>query len=587
MRTKIYIQLLMLWVGFSSHLSSQCTHPDYDALIEIYQALGGNQWSNNNGWRDGLTGSNCDPCKGWTGVGCSNGRVSSLVLLEDSNAQGILPSSIDNLDQLSILVIRSSKVTGQIPKEIGNLTKLNLLNLADCNLTGVIPKEVGKLSKVTTLNLSNTQISGPIPIEVGNMTNLVVLLLNDTNLSGSFPKELSSIFRLRKIDISQSQLGGSLPEEIGNINFLAELSLHHTNIKSTIPTSINRLVNLKTLRLDHCKLSGIPPVEVFGLRNLSELHLNNNEFSGLLPLDISFGDNLSYLDLSYNKIIGNLPSNVFTKKNISYLNLSNNKFSGIIQIKDKEAISLQSLDLHNNLLTGLVPDVLPDLPSILNISLKNNRLEHCIPLAYAKTCNPITRVNILTGDTELVKINADLSSNTRLPLSGDLNLLCASSEDAFNNQVNLTCDDGFVATKDEKMNIECRCVGKLDTCFYVVRDTIMQLVIDSIITTRTFTGSVSDTLFIDLNVNGSNQLAFKCYTEQWGAFLIIEMVNPIEFVGYTYEILNEANQYLIYDQLEGGRLRQNLDFLEGKGNYTINFRDKNNYIKSSKKLILI
>jgi len=582
---KLVLSFVVLLYSSLFSLRAQCAHPDYDALITIYNALGGSQWNNTKGWKDGINGTNCDPCNGWAGIGCSNGRVSSFVLLGDSKAQGTIPEAIGDLDQLTILVLRSATIVGEIPKTIGNLTKLNLLNFADCNITGSIPNEIDNLKRVTTLNLSNTKISGPIPNQIGGMTNLIVLLLNNTNLSGSIPSELSKIFRLRKIDISYAQLSGTIPEEIGDINFLAEFIIHHNALSGVVPTSIVRLVNLKIMALNHNKISNPLPKEIFGLRNLTQLYLNDNDIKGQLPLDISFSDSLKVLDISNNQIVGTLPSNLFSKSNIQSINLSNNQLSGSIKIKDNNAINLKTLDLQNNKLSGPIPSNLPDLASITTINVNNNRLIGCVPTSYTKTCQPIDRINIKSGQNELIKINADLSQNPKLPFAGNLVPMCSGK--LFDNQLNLTCDDGFVVTKDDQMNNDCRCIGKLDTCFFIIRDTFNQLVIDSMITTQTFTGAVTDTLFVDLTINGKNKLSFRCFTEQWGAFLVIETINPTDVIGYTYEILTDDGRILIYDQLQGVPIRQNLDFLEGKGAYTINFRDSNENIATSKKLILL
>ena len=73
--------------------------PDYQPLVDLYNATNGPGWTNNTGWLSG-----CDPCTGnggnpWFGVTCSNGRVIRIGL-PTNNLSGTLPPSLSALTNL-------------------------------------------------------------------------------------------------------------------------------------------------------------------------------------------------------------------------------------------------------------------------------------------------------------------------------------------------------------------------------------------------------------------------------------------------------------------------------------------------------
>ncbi len=103
--------------------TADCTHPDYAALADLYNATNGPNWTNKTGW---LT--DCNLC-GWYGIGCTNGRVTTLNLV-NNGLQGSIPMSLSGLTNLSALSLALNQLSGTIPANLGNLTNLNLLELS-------------------------------------------------------------------------------------------------------------------------------------------------------------------------------------------------------------------------------------------------------------------------------------------------------------------------------------------------------------------------------------------------------------------------------------------------------------------------
>ncbi|KAJ4718892.1 Leucine-rich repeat receptor-like kinase [Melia azedarach] len=63
---------------------------------------------------------------------------------------------------------------------IGNLTNLHLVLLQNNNISGHIPSEIGKLPRLDTLDLSNNKFVGSIPISVSNLRILKYLIVGNS-----------------------------------------------------------------------------------------------------------------------------------------------------------------------------------------------------------------------------------------------------------------------------------------------------------------------------------------------------------------------------------------------------------------------
>ncbi len=150
---------------------------DRAALESLFEATGGANWVNNDGW---LTDR---PLGDWYGVTVDpNGRVVRLELSGawDSQGQrwvrhgltGKIPPTLGNLSELQVLDLNLNELSGPIPAELGDLTRLEKLELPNNNLAGTIPPELGELSDLLWLSLGNNDLSGPIPVELANLTRV-------------------------------------------------------------------------------------------------------------------------------------------------------------------------------------------------------------------------------------------------------------------------------------------------------------------------------------------------------------------------------------------------------------------------------
>ena len=147
--------------AFNLTVTSQS--PDYQPLVDLFNATNGPNWTSKNNW---LTG--CSPC-GWYGVSCDgNGRVKK-VDLRFNNLQGTIPASLSALVVLQELSLQNNLLSGSVPSALANLSDLKILNLGQ------------------------NQFSGPVPGSLSALTGLQVGYFNNNQLSGCFPASLSAV----------------------------------------------------------------------------------------------------------------------------------------------------------------------------------------------------------------------------------------------------------------------------------------------------------------------------------------------------------------------------------------------------------
>ena len=167
---------------------------DRAALIALYNATDGANWTDNTNWLSDKTLGE------WHGV--------------STNAQG----------RVVTLRLQKNQLSGPIPPELGKLSKLQRLNLYNNKLSGPIPPEIGNLSNLRELELSINQLSGPIPPEIGNLSNLEWLFLYNNKLSGPIPLSFGKLSTLKQLGTGGNP-GLCYPPDFVNWGFALRLCL--------------------------------------------------------------------------------------------------------------------------------------------------------------------------------------------------------------------------------------------------------------------------------------------------------------------------------------------------------------------------
>ena len=380
------------------------TRVDYYALVELYNATDGPNWTNATNW------ASAAPLNEWHGVNTdSGGRVTRLTL-QDNNLQGPLPTILGRLTNLSSLNLDRNQLTGEIPSELGQLTKLQELAFAVNQMTGEIPSDLGQLAKLSTLNFLQNQLTGEIPLELGQLTNLESLHLSINQLTGEIPSELGQLTSLKELFLDSNQLTGEIPSELGQLTNLESLHLGPNLLTGEIPPELGQLTNLQGLGLSWSQLTGEIPPELGQLANLSNLYLSTNQLTGEIPPELGQLGNLLGLDLSANQLTGEIPPELGRLQNLETLQLQSNKLKGEIPSELGQLTNLSGelwnvlvpgLNLSANQLTGEIPPELGQLRNLLGLDLSTNQLTGEIPPELGQLTN-LAELNLssnqLTGN---------------------------------------------------------------------------------------------------------------------------------------------------------------------------------------------
>ena len=163
------------------------TAADRAALVALYNATGGSNWTNNTNWLSNGTVNE------WHGVTTDDdGRVTELNLREN-NLSGGISSGLDQLASLERLDLQGNDLTGSIPSELGNLANLERLDLGQNSLTGVLPVQLRALVDLAKLDLDDNLLTGTIPSELGMLTNLENIELSENAFTGCIPAALRTV----------------------------------------------------------------------------------------------------------------------------------------------------------------------------------------------------------------------------------------------------------------------------------------------------------------------------------------------------------------------------------------------------------
>ena len=421
------------------------TRADYYALVELYNATDGPNWTNATNWAsDALLNE-------WHGVDTDpGGRVTGLTL-QDNNLRGPLPTVLGRLANLSSLNLDRNQLTGEIPSELGQLTSLQELALAVNQLTGEVPSELGQLTNLSDLNLLENQLTGEIPSELGQLTNLTFLVLSLNQLTGEIPPELGQLTSLKELFLDSNLLTGEIPSELGQLTNLESLHLGPNLLTGEIPPELGQLTNLQELGLGWSQLTGEIPPELGQLTNLSNLYLSTNQLTGEIPPELGQLTNLSGLNLSTNQLTGEIPPELGRLQNLETLQLQSNQLTGEIPSELGQLTNLSGelwnvlvpgLNLSANQLTGEIPPELGQLRNLLGLNLSANHLTGEIPAELGQ----------LTNLSDLNLSSNQLKGNVP-PELGDLGNL-RSLNLAYNGALSGTLPHGLTRLTLENLSLQ-------------------------------------------------------------------------------------------------------------------------------------
>ena len=137
------------------HFGPRCTG-DYLAVVDLYDATGGNSWTDNTKW------VGRDPMAEWHGITVQNGKVTEI-RLPGNNLTGKLPEELD-FPNLRVLDLQGNALTGPLPSAGSALKSLESLNLNGNEFTGTVPAALAPSgSRLKALGLAGNELSGQLP----------------------------------------------------------------------------------------------------------------------------------------------------------------------------------------------------------------------------------------------------------------------------------------------------------------------------------------------------------------------------------------------------------------------------------------
>eukprot|EP00002_Diphylleia_rotans_P002036 TRINITY_DN11240_c0_g1_i1.p1 TRINITY_DN11240_c0_g1~~TRINITY_DN11240_c0_g1_i1.p1 ORF type:complete len:1147 (+),score=192.58 TRINITY_DN11240_c0_g1_i1:94-3534(+) len=383
----------------------------YDALMVIYENLGGDQWVYQNNWGQ----RDVSFCY-WHGVFCEpydpEFEEVTRLFIKNNNLRGKFDSikhALEGLPFLQSIDLSSNYLEGTIPELI--MPTLMGLELSRNYLQGSLPT-FASCPSLRSLLLVRNQISGSLPVfenaylERINLENNILSGLLTTQNSPSFVEirlgynllqgQLDpdmSLPKLRSYDLGSNTLFGTVPD-FKFLPSLEALSVSTNFMTGTIP-NFSRMPNFMMLTamvnelegsipsFDYCpillevmvainRLSGNLPT-FNGNPFLLKLGVARNGLSGLFPSEMSLST-LSMLSIFGNQLQGSLPDlNKFPLLEL-YL-VYENLFSGTIPFSYYTALDIY--DVSNNQLTGDIPTLAWSMTNEINLA--NNHLQGTLP----------------------------------------------------------------------------------------------------------------------------------------------------------------------------------------------------------------
>ncbi|WP_420635435.1 leucine-rich repeat domain-containing protein [Candidatus Palauibacter sp.] len=425
------------WAGRIRSLdASFCNGADVGVLGLFYDATGGPDWTNQEGWGQGSISE-------WYGVKTDSIGLVVGLELSDNGLTGRLPSNLGQLTQLKELSVDGNELSGPLPLSL-TARALTRFHYADTNLCapaddmfrewlasieshegtgeecelserdilealfaatggsnwarnenwnsdqplgewyGVSVDEGGRVTEVV---LGSNGLTGLVPAELGALANLRRLDLRRNELSGSIPARLSNLTQIRSVQLGDNALTGPVPPELGTLVQLRILVLRNNDLTGPIPPELGNLVNVQWFFLHGNELTGPIPPELGKLAEVNWLDLSNNGLTGSIPIELGNLPRIGRLHLDGNELSGPVPAWLGSLSTLGRLSLGGNQFTGPIPRELENLTNLTELSLWDNPLTGEIPAWLGNLGSLESLWLARNDLTGTIPPEFGNLVN--------------------------------------------------------------------------------------------------------------------------------------------------------------------------------------------------------
>ena len=421
---------------YNCFAQSQVVLAECQALLDFYQATGGEQWLQQDGWRETDT-----PCS-WYGVSCAGAHITGLAL-QANNLSGDIPEHLIDLPELHSLDLSANHLGNGVPSSLAGLANLQAINLASNRLSGEIPPGLTGLSQLSSADFGYNALQASDASLLAWLTivdpdwmqtqtippqNLHAQMINASTIELTwqpiayaadggyyeigYAYGTNSLYTVHGITADKnaaSYLLTNLPEQtFYNLqvrtytpahalqpndlwsSYSPPLFTYNCYRQSEIPLAqCEALVSLYLstngdnwddpyLWLTYrspCDWKGVS----CGYGQVVWLDLDNNGLSGTLPAELGNLTALTLLDLKDNHLSGGLPPEIGNLTALEELYLSNNQLDGALPPEIGNLAHLQALSLDNNQISGPLPPTIGSLTALRRLYLQNNQITGSLP----------------------------------------------------------------------------------------------------------------------------------------------------------------------------------------------------------------
>ena len=328
---------------------------DRDALVALYNATGGPDWTRNDNWLSD------ESLADWYGIVVNSaGRVTGLHLRKNGLA-GALPAALGDLAELRSLQLHDNELTGSIPPELGDLRRLGALLLSDNDLSGPLPEELAELDSLIGLWVGHNRLEGVVPAGFKDLQPLFFDIAGNEDLCMPATTEFADW--AKGLLYFAASWCGEEDAEVLRILYQAADGENWTSSDGW---------------LEGFNASGWQGVETDSVGRVSGIDLSGNRLSGELPEELGELGSLTTLDVSSNRLSGQLPEQLGELAKLTTLNLASNYFSGPLPLTLSNT-SLQ--DLRYEYTRLCVPDDAAFRDWLESVPTHHGTEEICAPLS--------------------------------------------------------------------------------------------------------------------------------------------------------------------------------------------------------------
>jgi len=439
---RLLLFIIILSLICNLQINAQVPQAERDALIDLYNATNGSNWTNNTNWNTEA------PVSTWHGITVENNVVTEIAL-DNKNLEGTIPSSIINLSAVEIIYFYGNKLEGNLI-DFSSMPNLQVLYVSNNNYDFLdLEVNFSSNSMISTFNYSpqnpkdevvsidaiigndynfsmtpvegtnvlyqwhkGSVFSGGVPIPGANTTllDLPSLQTEDLDTYVCFATSVTIpdlIIKRATIDlkgpVSQQERDALIAfynatggvSWLGNYgeNWNTEAPVSTWNGVTTTGNRVTRLVR------QSCGLTGQLPENLGDLIHLEGLYigLGDLNLTGSIPERIGDLTQLTTLWFQGTGMTGELPESIGNLINLTEIRMLGNNFYGPLPESIGNLTQLKTLNLFGgdfvgseSNFSGVLPSSLGNLTDLEVLTLSENSFEGELPASLSNLNNAVS-----------------------------------------------------------------------------------------------------------------------------------------------------------------------------------------------------